>query len=295
MTTRRLEGRPVADAVLDEARATVERARGERGRGPVLASVHRGGDSPFQVYLRQQIRTGERAGVTVRPEPLPPGADAAALRRTLEALDADPATDAVLVEHPLPPALEFERAVAALRPWKDVDGVGATNLGRLVAGTPIQVPAVAQAALAIVDHYAVPVSGQRVAVIGRSPTVGLPLALLLLARGRDATVTVAHSRSADLAAALAGHTVLFSCAGHPGLLGRRTVPEGATVIDVGLSRVADPAAPGGGRMAGDAAADLDGWAGALTPVPGGVGPVTVAVIIRNAVRAWVEAGRGDRA
>ena len=287
MTTSLL-GPPVAERILSEARAAV--ARGAAGRPPPgLVSVHRAATSPFAVYLKQQGKAAASAGVSFRAEALGPADGAADLARTVAQLNEDPTVHGVLVEHPLPQELDFLGAVRHLRPEKDVDGVSPENLGRLVARRPIQVPAVAEAALAIAAHYSLETVGRRVAVIGRSETVGLPLALLLLARGAggDATVTVAHSRTPNLARALAGCELVFSCAGHPGLLDRSNVPEGAAVVDVGLSTVPDPSRPSGVRIAGDAnAAALDGWASALTPVPGGVGPVTVACLMSNAVRGW---------
>jgi methylenetetrahydrofolate dehydrogenase (NADP+) / methenyltetrahydrofolate cyclohydrolase len=169
-----------------------------------------------------------------------------------------------------------------------VDGVGAPNLGRLVAPRPVHVPAVALAAIEIARHYRVPLEGERVAVIGRSETVGLPLAICLAGRaeGMNATVTLAHSRTRELSRALAGVRTIFSCVGQPGLLNRTVVPEGATVIDVGLSSVPDPSAKGGTRAVGDVDANsLDGWAAGVTPVPGGVGPVTVAELMASVVHA----------
>jgi len=287
VTTARLEGRPVAEALLDGCRQRIADGAARGAPAPTLVSVHRGEATPFAVYLRQQGRVATSAGLTFRAEALPPGAGPTELSRRVAALDADPGVHGVLVEHPLPSALDFPAAVARLRPEKDVDGVSATSLGRLVEGDPVHVPAVARAALALAEHHRVRLAGERVAVVGRSPTVGLPLALLLAGRDVNATVTVVHSRTADLAAALAGVTVVFSAAGVPKLLTRSTVPEGATVIDIGLSRLDDPTAPSGGRMVGDAdASDLDGWAAALSPVPGGVGPVTVARLMANAVDGW---------
>jgi methylenetetrahydrofolate dehydrogenase (NADP+)/methenyltetrahydrofolate cyclohydrolase len=148
---------------------------------------------------------------------------------------------------------------------------------------------VAQAAVDIARHYRLPIAGERVVVLGRSETVGLPLALLLAGRGPggNATVTVLHSRSPDLKESLSKARTIFSCVGHPGLLTRATVPEGAHVVDVGVSSVPDPARPGAAKAVGDAdAAALDGWAASLTPVPGGVGPVTVAELMASTVRAW---------
>ncbi len=288
MATARLFGKPIADALNAESRATVTGA-GPGIPPPSLVSVHRGVDSPFRFYLRRQERAAAAVGLRFRDEALAPGAGPSDLLARLSELDRDPSVHAVLLEHPLPAPFDFYRAVGALRPEKDVDGVGTQNLGRLVAQRPIHAPAVARAALAIARHYGLPVEGERVVVVGRSETVGLPLSLLLAgkAEGIHATVTVAHSRTKDLRAALAGSRTIFSCVGHPGLLTRAVVPEGAHVIDVGLSSVPDPAQPGRSIAVGDAdAASLDGWAGSLTPVPGGVGPVTVAELMASCVRAW---------
>ena len=288
MTTS-LAGAPVAEVVLDEAREAIRSAPSAPSHPPTLASVHRAETSPFAVYLKNQAKNAERAGLGFRPVALPPTCTAGDLARTVRELSDDPSVDGVLVEHPLPEALDFFRAITGLDPVKDIDGVGAANLGLLVARRPLHVPAVAAAALRIAQHYGIPTAGRRVAVVGRSETVGLPLALMLLARGEggDATVTVAHSRTPRLADALAGAELIFSCAGSPGLLTRDVVPQGAAVIDVGLSTVADPSKKSGMRIVGDASAEsLEGWASALTPVPGGVGPVTVACLMASVVHAW---------
>ncbi|MCI4330960.1 MAG: bifunctional 5,10-methylenetetrahydrofolate dehydrogenase/5,10-methenyltetrahydrofolate cyclohydrolase [Thermoplasmata archaeon] len=295
-STRSLDGRPVAQALLSDARKRSDEGARLGRRRPSLVSVHRAVASPFAFYLRRQAHNAEQAGVTFHDEPLADGASASTVRHRLGSLNADGSVDAVLLEHPLPEALDFRAAVRALRPEKDVDGVSTENLGHLVQGAPVQAPAVALGALAMIHFHQVPIVGRRVAVIGRSDTVGLPLALLLLARneGANATVTVVHSRSGGLAKALASAEVVVSCVGHPGLLTRAVVPEGAAVIDVGLSSVPDPSRPGGQRAAGDAdATSLEGWASALTPVPGGTGPVTVAQLMANTVHAWELLGRGE--
>ncbi len=283
-------GAPVAATILQEVAAALEAGRERGWPPPTLLSIHQGGTTPFQPYLRQQERMAGRTGLGFRSHPLPSGATAGDLQDLVERANRDPSVDGVILEHPLPPALRFGDAVDRLRPEKDVDGVGAGNLGRLLAGRPVQVPAVARAALRTARHYFGPLAGRRVAVVGRSPTVGIPIALLAASRGPegDATVTLAHSRTGDLAASLAGMEVIFSAAGRPGLLDRRVVPRGAAVVDVGTSAVEDPRGPGGPRrLVGDAdPADLDGWAGARTPVPGGVGPVTVAMLAHNTIRAW---------
>jgi methylenetetrahydrofolate dehydrogenase (NADP+)/methenyltetrahydrofolate cyclohydrolase len=283
--TERLDGKPVAESVNAQTRT---RIRSAPDPSPSLVSVHRAADSPFRFYLARQAKAAEAVGVRFREESLGVDDGQPALTRRIDALDRDATVHGVLVEHPLPAPFDFFEGVSHLRPEKDVDGVGATNLGRLVAQRPVHVPAVARAALAIARHYRLPLDGERVVVVGRSETVGLPLALALAGRAEatNATVTVAHSRSRDLAKVLEGARTIFSCAGRPGLLTRAVVPEGAAVVDVGLSSVPDPTAKSGSRAVGDAdPVSLEGWASALSPVPGGVGPVTVAELMSSVTRA----------
>ena len=286
--TVRLEGKPVAERI-DEATREAVASVPTGAAPPCLASVHRGVDSPFRYYLKRQAKAAAGLGITFRDEPLRPGDGPKELVDRLTALDRDAGVHAVLLEHPLPPPFDFYRAVATLRPAKDVDGVGTANLGRLVAQTPVQVPAVALAAVEIARHYRLPMEGERVVVLGRSETVGLPLALLLAGKGigLNATVTVVHSKTHDLKETLASARTIFSCMGRPGMLTRKLVPEGAFVIDVGVSTVPDPARPGSSKTTGDADfASLDGWAAGVTPVPGGVGPVTVAKLMANTLEAY---------
>ena len=294
MTTR-LEGRAVADAIDRSSRASIA-AVGPGAPPPSLVSVHRGVDSPFRFYLRRQGKAAATIGIRFRDVALDPGDGQEELAATLRALDRDPTVHAVLVEHPLPAPFDFYRALDELRPEKDVDGVGARNLGRLVAQRPVHVPAVATAAFRIAQHYHLPMDGQAVAVVGRSTTVGLPLAVLLASPppGGNAAVSVLHSKSGDLAQRLAGVRTIFSCVGRPGLLNRTNVPEGAHIVDVGVSSVPDPDRPGSQLAVGDAdARSLDGWAASLTPVPGGVGPVTVAELMAATVRSWQSLVRGE--
>lgn len=294
MTTR-LEGRPVAEAVDKASRAALA-AVGPGTSPPSLVSVHRGVDSPFRFYLRRQGKAAAAIGITFRDIALDPGDGQEELTATLRSLDRDPGVHAVLVEHPLPAPFDFYRAVDELRPEKDVDGVSPRNLGRLVGQHPVHVPAVAAAAFRIAQHYRLPVAGEAVAVVGRSPTVGLPLATILASPppGGNAAVTVLHSKSGDLTERLRGATTIFSCVGRPGLLNRTNVPEGAHVVDVGISSVPDPDRPGAQLAVGDAdLRALDGWAGSLTPVPGGVGPVTVAELMAATVGSWRSLVRGE--
>jgi methylenetetrahydrofolate dehydrogenase (NADP+) / methenyltetrahydrofolate cyclohydrolase len=295
--TQRLEGKPVAEVLNRESRASIQ-ARLSGTPSPSLVSVHRGVDSPFRFYLRRQAKAAGEVGVEFREESLAPGGGPADLVERLRSLDRDPAVHAVLLEHPLPPPFDFYAAVSVLRAEKDVDGVSPANLGRLVAQRPAHVPAVALGAVAIARHYRLPLEGERVVVLGRSETVGLPLALLLAGKssGINATVTVVHSKTRDLKGALSEARTIFSCVGHPGLLTRSVVPEGAHLVDVGLSSVPDPERPGVQKAAGDAdPVSLEGWAGSLTPVPGGVGPVTVAQLMASTVLAWKRLAGGEEA
>ena len=294
--TVQLLGKPIANALNEGSRSATSRVPSGDPR-PSLVSVHRGLDTPFRFYLRRQAKAAEAVGIRFRDEALPLNSGPAELRERLLALDQDPAVHAVLLEHPLPSPFDFCGAVAALRPEKDVDGVGPENLGRLVAQRPIHVPAVARAAVRIAQYYRLPLEGEPVVVLGRSETVGLPLVLLLAgkAEGLHATVTIVHSRTRDLPQAMAGARTIFSCVGRPGLLDRHNVPEGAHIVDVGISSVPDPEKPGASMAVGDAdARALDGWAGSLTPVPGGVGPVTVAQLMANCVDAWHRLSGGER-
>ncbi len=253
----------------------------------MLAAVHLPAEGPFELYRRRQQKSAEALGIRFRDEPLTGARGDPELYERVRALAADPTVHAVIIEHPLPPPYDFHRAVDELPLEKDVDGLSTASLGRLVSSRAVHVPAVARAALRIARHYELVPPGERVAVIGRSETVGLPLAYLLLERGVDATVTIAHSKTTDLAGALAGARTIFSCVGRPRLLDRSNVPKGAAVIDVGLSSIPDPTRPGKSVAVGDAdAAALEGWVRAITPIPGGVGPVTVAELMGNVVDAW---------
>jgi methylenetetrahydrofolate dehydrogenase (NADP+) / methenyltetrahydrofolate cyclohydrolase len=280
--------------LLQDVRSRMARA-GNRSAPPLLASVHIGTGGPFAFYLKRQEQTTRTVGIGFREVALPETSRTENVQARVSELEADPSVHAVLIQHPLPNNVNFRAAVEALSPAKDVDGVGLYNLGGLVQGRPVHAPAVALGALEILRYYSIPTRGHRVVVVGRSPTVGLPLALLLAGRSEtgDATVTVTHSKTPDLRAALAGNDVIVSCTGVPGLLTREVVPEGSTVIDVGLSSVPDPSTSSGVRAAGDAdAGSLDGWVEAITPVPGGVGPVTVAQLMQNVVTSW-EILRGE--
>jgi methylenetetrahydrofolate dehydrogenase (NADP+)/methenyltetrahydrofolate cyclohydrolase len=195
--------------------------------------------------------------------------------------------DGILVAHSLPPGMDFQEIARHIAPEKDVDGSNPLSLGLLAAGRPGYVPAVALATRSFLEYHGISTRGKTLVVVGRSSTVGIPTALLYLLRGAsgDATVTIAHSQTPDLGEALRSADIVISCAGSPGLLDRSKVRRGSIVLDVGVSI---PKMTGGsGVLRGDAdVSSLDGWAAAVTPVPGGVGPVTVAHLLASTVSSW---------
>jgi methylenetetrahydrofolate dehydrogenase (NADP+)/methenyltetrahydrofolate cyclohydrolase len=206
-----------------------------------------------------------------------PAAAVSGIRGTLAALSGNPVVHGILLQTPLPGGARLAELASGIDPAKDVDGANPVSLGRLLTGLPAFAPATAAAVLALLDYHRVALSGRRAVVVGRSAVVGKPVAQLLLAR--DATVTVCHSRTADLAAVTASAEVLVVAAGRPGLIGPSYVAPGAVVVDVGTNATAD------GGMAGDVDPAVASVAGALSPVPGGVGPVTTAMLLRHVVEA----------
>jgi methylenetetrahydrofolate dehydrogenase (NADP+) / methenyltetrahydrofolate cyclohydrolase len=280
-TARRVDGRAIAAAGQAQAAASVT-ALQARGISPVLAVVLPTGDAGAAWYARSLQRAATRWGIgcQVREERGP------GLAARLAALSADPGVHGVICQAPLPDGLDLPAVAAAIAVAKDVDGANPASLGLLAAGQPGAFPpATAAAVLEILRHEEIPLRGRRAVVVGRSTVVGKPAALLLLAA--DATVTICHSRTPDLAAVCREGDVLVVAAGRPGLIGAAHVRPGAVVIDVGIS----PAADGG--ITGDVdAAAVARTAAVLTPVPGGVGPVTTAMLLRHTVQAAAGAGAG---
>jgi methylenetetrahydrofolate dehydrogenase (NADP+)/methenyltetrahydrofolate cyclohydrolase len=224
------------------------------------------------------VRACEETGVRSELHEFPAGVAERALLDCVAALNRDPRVHGILVQLPLPGQLDTERVLAAVSAAKDVDGFHAENLGLLARGAPRYVPCTPAGVLRLLDHAGVPLAGRHAVVIGRSSIVGKPLALLLLQR--DATVTICHSKTAHLATLARQADVLVAATGRPRMVGAEMVKPGACVIDVGTSRAAD------GKLCGDvdfaAVSEIAGW---ITPVPGGVGPMTVAMLVANTVRA----------
>jgi methylenetetrahydrofolate dehydrogenase (NADP+)/methenyltetrahydrofolate cyclohydrolase len=278
---RRIDGRAIAARLRAQA-AEVASALRERGVQPLLAVADpTAGDEGAAWYMRSISRAAEQTGIGCQIHPVDPADGQEAVTSLLTRLSGDPAVHGVICQAPLPPGLTAAAAGACIAVAKDVDGANPASLGQLAAGLGgAFAPATAAAVIEILRAEGVPLEGRRAVVVGRSTVVGKPVALLLLAE--NATVTVCHSRTAGLAAVCREADVLVAAAGRPGLIGAAHVAPGAVVIDVGIT------ATPGGVMAGDVdEAAVTPAAAALTPVPGGVGPVTTAQLLRQtAAAAW---------
>ena len=273
-----LDGKVVAQKVLDDVRAGVARVKDRSGVVPTLAVVLVGDFAPSKVYVANKKRAADTVGIASQDHLHPEGLDRAALLALLRRLNADPKVHAILLQLPLPAGLDEDEAIAAIDPEKDADGLHPQNLGRLLAGTPSVVPCTPAGCLEILDHYGCDLKGAEAVVIGRSRLVGKPLAQLLLAR--HATVTMCHTRTRDLAAHTRRADVLCVAAGRPRTVTGDMVKEGAWVIDVGINRLET------GKLVGDVEFEsVAPRAHAVTPVPGGVGPMTIAMLLRNTLRA----------
>ena len=277
MAAKIIDGKALAAEVRAALKPAVA-ALAARGARPGLAAIVAGDDPASRVYVRNKVRACAETGVHSEQHEFPAQVSEAALLERIAALNADAKVHGILVQLPLPRHIDAERLLAAVSPAKDVDGFHAENLGRLVRGAPRFVSCTPAGVMRLIEHENVPLAGRHAVVIGRSNIVGKPLALLLLQK--DATVTICHSKTPRLAELALRADVLVAAAGRPRLVGADMVKPGACVIDVGIHRDAD------GKLSGDvdfaAVKDIAGW---ITPVPGGVGPMTVAMLVANAVRA----------
>ena len=276
-----IDGAASAARLRERLRAAVEALRAAHGLAPGLAVVRVGDDPASEVYVRTKVRHAAEAGFVSREIHLPADVAEATLVERVQALNQDPAVHGMLVQLPLPAAIDADRVVAAIDPGKDVDGLHPVNQGHLVAGRDGLVPCTPLGCMILLRETLGTLAGAGAVVVGRSRIVGLPLALLLLRD--DCTVTVAHSRSRDLAGLCRGADILVAAVGRPALVRGDWVRPGATVIDVGINRVE---VAGKRRLVGDVAYDEAlRVAGAITPVPGGVRPMTVACVLANTLKA----------
>jgi methylenetetrahydrofolate dehydrogenase (NADP+) / methenyltetrahydrofolate cyclohydrolase len=274
MTARLIDGSAVAASL----RADIAAKLTSLPYRPGLAVVLVGDDPASATYVRMKDRAAARVGINSRSIRLPAETTQAALLDRIDTLNADPAVDGILVQLPLPAHIDPDKIVEAVDPTKDVDGFHPLNVGRLASGRPSLVPCTPLGVMRLLAAASVPIDGTRALVLGRSSLVGRPMVALLLAA--NATVTVAHSRTKDLADECRRAEILIAAVGQPEMVRGDWIRPGAAVIDVGITRRAD------GRLVGDVAFDeAVEVAGAISPVPGGVGPMTVACLLENTVTA----------
>ena len=273
-----LDGKAVAAKVLAEVKAGAAAYRERTGAPPTLAVILVGEDPASQLYVRSKKRDAEEVGIASRDFLFPQGCTQAELQATIQRINADPSMHGVLLQLPLPKGLDEDTAIATIAPAKDADGLHPVSLGNLLGGKPTLVPCTPAGCIEILDHYGIPLEGAEAVVVGRSRLVGKPLAQLLI--GRNATVTTCHTRTRDLAAHCRRADVLCVAAGRARMVTGDMVKNGVVVIDVGTNRLDT------GKLAGDVDfASVSPKARAITPVPGGVGPMTRAMLMRNTLLA----------
>jgi methylenetetrahydrofolate dehydrogenase (NADP+)/methenyltetrahydrofolate cyclohydrolase len=277
MAAKILDGKSLAAAVRAGVKQSVA-ALAARGIRPGLAVILAGNDPASRVYVRNKTRACEETGVRSTQFEYEATVQEKELLERVAALNADPAVHGILIQLPLPDHIDAERVLEAVSPRKDVDGFHPSNLGALLAGRPKVVPCTPAGVMRLIEQAGIPLAGRSAVVIGRSSIVGKPLALLLLQK--NATVTICHSKSVNIEQIARQADILIAAVGRPKLVGTAMVKPGACVIDVGVNRLAD------GTLAGDvdfnAVKDVAGW---ITPVPGGVGPMTIAMLLENCLKA----------
>ena len=285
MTAQRIDGKASAARLRARVAEASARLADTHGRAPTLAVVLVGEDPASQVYVAGKVKATREAGMVSREHRLPADAAEAEVVAVVARLSADPAVDGILVQLPLPPHIDPDRVLAVLSPAKDVDGLTTESQGRLAAGRPGLRPCTPAGCVILARETLGALDGLRVTVLGRSVLVGRPAALLFLAQ--NCTVTTAHSRSRDLPGLCREADILVAAVGRPRLVRGDWIKPGACVLDVGINRVPAPdKGQGATRLVGDV--DFDeaaAVAGAITPVPGGVGPMTIACLLRNTVLA----------
>ena len=271
-----LDGNLVADTI----QARVAEQLREAGNPKItLATVLVGDSGPSKLYVNLKLKRATAAGLTPRLVELPAETSQAELEQRLGALAEDDSVHGILLQLPLPEGLDERAALETIPAEKDVDGLTCANMGALLCGTPKLISCTPLGVMRILEHYAIPMSGQYAVIVGRSFLVGLPQMLLLTTKGVDATSTLCHSRTPDLAATCRTADILIAATGSPGLIGTEHVKPGAAVIDVGVNHTSE-------GIRGDVAfEEVSAVAGSITPMPGGTGPVTVACLVENTLTA----------
>ena len=283
-----LDGKFLAQQIKDELKAAVESLKAQGGKAPHLAAVLVGDDPASQAYVRNKVRSCEEVGfgsTLIRKDAHTTEAE---LLEIVAHLNANPEIDGFIVQLPLPKHIDENKVTLAINPRKDVDGFHPVNFGRMAQGLPAYLPATPFGILEMLRRYDIPTQGKEVVVIGRSNIVGTPMSILLSRKGNpgDATVTICHSRTRDLAEHARRADILIVAIGRAEMVTADMVKPGAVVIDVGMNRVDDPALPKGYRLTGDvdfqSVAPKASW---ITPVPGGVGQLTVMALLMNTLKA----------
>ena len=289
MAAKIISGSALSETIRTELAEEVKAFQGETGVTPGLAVVIVGEDPASQVYVRMKGKAADRAGFYSRQITLPEDTAQDELLGIIDGLNADPRVHGILVQLPLPKQIDSRAVLERISPAKDVDGFHPVNAGRLATGDPdVLAPCTPAGIIEMLLRSGYDPKGKHVVVVGRSNIVGRPVALLLLRTGRggDATVTVAHSRTADLASHTRQADILIAAVGRPELIGMDMVKPGAVVIDVGVNRVDDASTEKGYRLVGDVLFnEVAEVAEAITPVPGGVGPMTITMLLRNTMQA----------
>ncbi|HHT14045.1 MAG TPA: bifunctional methylenetetrahydrofolate dehydrogenase/methenyltetrahydrofolate cyclohydrolase [Propionibacterium sp.] len=275
MTAVKLDGKATAAAIKAELTTRVAALR-ERGVVPGLATVLVGSDPASQNYVRMKHRDCEQVGISSIQVELPEDATAEQLRDAIEGLNEDPACTGYIVQLPIPKHLDENWALSLIDPDKDADGLHPTNLGRLVLNEPATLPCTPRGIVELLRRHDVELNGAEVCVVGRGITVGRPLGLILTRRSENSTVTLCHTGTRDLKAHTSRADVVVAAAGVPAMISADMIREGAALVDVGVSRV-------DGKTVGDLAPDVWDKAGFVTPNPGGVGPMTRAMLLSNVV------------
>ncbi len=302
MTARILDGQAVANAIREELRPDVQAFTARRGRPPGLAIVLAGNNPASEIYVAGKLKSGGEVGFRTDLQRLPPTATLDQALAVVARLNADDACDGILVQAPLPEAMgagAAQRVFDAIDPARDVDGFTPVNVGRLVQNRAVLQACTPAGIMQLLDRSGIELAGRRAVVVGRSDIVGKPMAMMLL--HRHCTVTICHSKTPDLPGVCATADILVAAIGRTAFVTRSFVKPGATVIDVGMNRVTDLGearrlfAPGtpklvqfeqrGSVLIGDVHPEVAEVAGALTPVPGGVGPLTIAMLMHNTLRA----------
>jgi methylenetetrahydrofolate dehydrogenase (NADP+) / methenyltetrahydrofolate cyclohydrolase len=289
MTVTILDGKATAAAIKDELRARVK-ALSERGVVPGLGTILVGDDPGSHAYVAGKHRDCAEAGITSIRRDLPADASQADVEAAVDELNADPACTGYIVQLPLPGQINTQAILERIDPEKDADGLHPVNLGRLVLGERAALPCTPRGIVELLRRYDVPLRGAEVTVIGRGTTVGRPLGLLLTRRSENATVTLCHTGTRDVAAHTRSADIVVVAAGNPGMLKADMIKPGAAVLDVGITRV--PQDDGRARLVGDVHPEVREVAGHLAPMPGGVGPMTRAMLLSNVVEAAERAALG---